>query len=1190
MLALTRRGWGYLALAFALWIGSRLLGLHDVWNLGVLLASFVVVSAIGVLLTAALGRISASVHVSDPTPSLGDDVVVSTHLAHRLPWRIRVRARWRLADAVIERTTSAPPRRGSDLSIDWTPPRRGPVRASLRSLTLLGPLGLVRLGLRRKDGAQLLVLPPTLRRLERPSGIRLQGGSQTPLRNVPTPENGEPAGALRDYRSGDAMRQVHWKQSARQGQLLVNLPEPQRLSERSLFLETDAAAYPDAEAFELAVAVAGTVGCEMLALNDVLRLNLGRQGTAVLHSESELLRLLAHIERYESGAQNSRVPDLPGIHWETAKGVGQGIGQDAVVVTAKVTPELKDELEHAPLSNGTLYVHGGIEAPNIAGEWDVLHVSPALMPRLPSPPREEGEDFRETTRTQLVLGGLALVGLWVLSLHGLTHVLEGGSWFPRAIILAGIATLVACLSRVLWTRLRSAAAMAGAFASLCVLLWWSYDARRLEGWWSQASARFASIRDDILVNSAPMEVSGAMEDVVLLVVILGALVGALLLFGMDAFLLAGAVPAAVLLVPPIVLGESASEIVIVAVGALLSLLVWAGSPLRTLGGAIAAVTALALAAAAVALTPAMRDRVWNQSIVRPPVSATVPDVTVALGEDLRERSQVVVFSYSGAGSAPMRFPLATLSEFSAGRWLPQEEINAAGLDLTEARSPDRLMPEGTAAMANAGQDVSVRIEGLVSEWLPLPQSPVRVEPIGEGGFEPGDWMWIEGSNTARAESQGTRRGDEYRAFALLNLADRWSREALADLPSESVVTYPDAASAPEAIRPYLDLPSDMPTTISETAAAITNGSSGRIEAAFALQDYFRGGEFIYDESAPYEPGMDTGDPFAVMAALLDNKRGYCVHFASTFAVMARSQGIPARVAVGYASFGEGEGRTEVRASELHAWPEIFVDGLGWMAFEPTPGGPGVTPGQSTEGETAPSPEESVPSAEPTPADEQEPTNTPGATSSGEDPADGTQADRSQDSGLPRGVLLMLVASLALLCVLGGPALARIARSRRRWRRIGQGESPATNAWREIEDTAADLGMEKALLRAHTGEAVLERLEETDMVVDAGAVTAARSILALANEERYATAPDSMRRHAGGGADGGAGEGEGSGEGADTPADGAARAPRDRQDIEGALGLVIGELRARATTSRRLRARLWPPSVVSAASRASRRTR
>ena len=183
---------------------------------------------------------------------------------------------------------------------------------------------------------------------------------------------------------------------------------------------------------------------------------------------------------------------------------------------------------------------------------------------------------------------------------------------------------------------------------------------------------------------------------------------------------------------------------------------------------------------------------------------------------------------------------------------------------------------------------------------------------------------------------------------------------------------------------------------------------------------------------------------------------------------------------------------------------------------------------------------------------------------------------------------MLVASLALLCVLGGPALARIARSRRRWRRIGQGESPATNAWREIEDTAADLGMEKALLRAHTGEAVLERLEETDMVVDAGAVTAARSILALANEERYATAPDSMRRHAGGGADGGAGEG--SGEGADTPADGAARAPRDRQDIGGALGLVIGELRAQATTSRRLRARLWPPSVVSAASRASRRTR
>ena len=57
--------------------------------------------------------------------------------------------------------------------------------------------------------------------------------------------------------------------------------------------------------------------------------------------------------------------------------------------------------------------------------------------------------------------------------------------------------------------------------------------------------------------------------------------------------------------------------------------------------------------------------------------------------------------------------------------------------------------------------------------------------------------------------------------------------------------------------------------------------------------------------------------------------------------MARYLGAPTRVAIGYASFSDGQGESTVRGRELHAWPEIFVDGLGWVAFEPTPGGAGV---------------------------------------------------------------------------------------------------------------------------------------------------------------------------------------------------------------------------------------------------------
>ena len=109
--------------------------------------------------------------------------------------------------------------------------------------------------------------------------------------------------------------------------------------------------------------------------------------------------------------------------------------------------------------------------------------------------------------------------------------------------------------------------------------------------------------------------------------------------------------------------------------------------------------------------------------------------------------------------------------------------------------------------------------------------------------------------------------------------------------------------------------------------------------AAALESWFRYGDFAYNESAPYLPGADN--PFSVMEAFLETRSGFCVHFASTFAVMARSVGIPTRVAVGYVSGSEPGSQTSVRNNELHAWPEIYQDGFGWVAFEPTPGGAGV---------------------------------------------------------------------------------------------------------------------------------------------------------------------------------------------------------------------------------------------------------
>jgi hypothetical protein len=92
--------------------------------------------------------------------------------------------------------------------------------------------------------------------------------------------------------------------------------------------------------------------------------------------------------------------------------------------------------------------------------------------------------------------------------------------------------------------------------------------------------------------------------------------------------------------------------------------------------------------------------------------------------------------------------------------------------------------------------------------------------------------------------------------------------------------------------------------------------------------------YPYDLSIP--PQREKMD--AVEYFLFVQKRGYCEHFSSSLAVMARSLGIPARVATGYVpgEYNPFTGLYEVRASYAHAWVEIYFPGYGWSTFDPTP--------------------------------------------------------------------------------------------------------------------------------------------------------------------------------------------------------------------------------------------------------------
>lgn len=129
------------------------------------------------------------------------------------------------------------------------------------------------------------------------------------------------------------------------------------------------------------------------------------------------------------------------------------------------------------------------------------------------------------------------------------------------------------------------------------------------------------------------------------------------------------------------------------------------------------------------------------------------------------------------------------------------------------------------------------------------------------------------------------------------------------------------------------MPADIPAIVGETARAVTAGATDDYERAQLLQDFFRDrDEFSYDLDTGYGYG------YQAMAQFLEERRGFCQHFAATMAMMARTLGIPSRVVVGFLEPERNTGDEFVFTSDnVHSWPELYFEGVGWVRFEPTQG-------------------------------------------------------------------------------------------------------------------------------------------------------------------------------------------------------------------------------------------------------------
>ena len=129
---------------------------------------------------------------------------------------------------------------------------------------------------------------------------------------------------------------------------------------------------------------------------------------------------------------------------------------------------------------------------------------------------------------------------------------------------------------------------------------------------------------------------------------------------------------------------------------------------------------------------------------------------------------------------------------------------------------------------------------------------------------------------------------------------------------------------------YTALPGGVDSRVYALAVELTQDTNNAAQKAYAIQNHLaRNYRYTLDGGYP-----DMGEDF-VSWFLLEAKEGYCSYFASSMAVMCRIAGIPARYVEGYYVPAQSGGETIVTGKNAHAWVEVYLNGLGWVAFDPT---------------------------------------------------------------------------------------------------------------------------------------------------------------------------------------------------------------------------------------------------------------
>lgn len=400
-------------------------------------------------------------------------------------------------------------------------------------------------------------------------------------------------------------------------------------------------------------------------------------------------------------------------------------------------------------------------------------------------------------------------------------------------------------------------------------------------------------------------------------------------------------------------------------------------------------------------------------------SITLRNPLVDLRRDLERNENIPLLQATTQAADPTYLRMTVLDRFDGSSWVPgPRSFPARNRASGPLPNPDGVTPQSPGT--ETGWQLRTTPDFLTS-WLPVPY-PTRAISTDRG-----DWRYDSTTLDIANTDDRVPGGVTYSAVGFA--------------PSIDATRLDAAGVAPPALRTPMTRVPNLDERVTTIARNVTAGAQTDYQRAVRLQRWFRStGGFAYSLDPAPGSGMSQ-----LVRFLTTDKIGYCEQYAASMAVMARALGMPARVVVGFLKPEElAPGTYRYTSSDLHAWPEIYFSGSGWVRFEPTPGArTGAPPDWTLADVPAPAP------VIPTPSPTQAAPTTPST------PQPQTEATATDTSSARPVVLGVLVAG-ALAALVALPWLVRRSQRSRRLAARDDGREEMENLWRELRASAVDL--------------------------------------------------------------------------------------------------------------------------------------